>query len=123
MIDADGTLHALGTLFPSSMLPDRAPPGKSLVTAICRGLAGSPERVLSDLKATFGVQGEPEYVRVVRHPEGIPQYTVGHRARVQAARALLPAGLQLAGATYDGVGVPDVAQSGAAAAERLIRSE
>src|SRR5438105_4370566 len=54
MIDADGTLHAVGTLFPSSMLPGRAPAGKSLVTAICRG-EGDAGRVLADLRATFGV--------------------------------------------------------------------
>ena len=121
MIDADGTLHAVGTLFPSSMLPGRAPDGKSLVTAICRG-EGDAGRVLADLRATFGVTGDPEYVRIVRHPEGIPQYTVGHRDRVQAARALLPPGLELAGASYDGVAVPDAARSGASAADRLLRT-
>src|SRR2546423_5091666 len=43
MIDADGTLHAVGTLLPSSMLPGRAPDGRALVTAICGG-ALHPER-------------------------------------------------------------------------------
>src|SRR5438876_165459 len=43
MIDADGTLHAMGTLLPSSMLPGRAPDGRALVTAICGG-ARHPER-------------------------------------------------------------------------------
>jgi oxygen-dependent protoporphyrinogen oxidase len=80
-------------------------------------------RVVTEARRLIGVRGEPEYVRVVRHPEAIPQYAPGHRDRVHAARALLAdfAGLELAGAAYDGVSVPDVAESGAAAARRLLR--
>src|SRR2546429_3390302 len=44
MIDADGTLHGVGTLLPSSMLPGRAPEGRALVTAICGG-ARHPEQI------------------------------------------------------------------------------
>jgi oxygen-dependent protoporphyrinogen oxidase len=49
---------------------------------------------------------------------GLPQYAVGHRpriARVRAAVAHLP-GLELAGAAYDGVGIPACIGSGRAAA-------
>jgi protoporphyrinogen/coproporphyrinogen III oxidase len=131
MIDADGTLHAVGTLLPSSMLPGRAPDGRALVTAICGG-ARHPERaalpdrelvaaLLSDLRATWGVRQEPEYVRVVRWSAAIPQYAPGHREQVRRARELLAAfpRLELAGAAYDGVGLPDVTRSGAQAAARL----
>jgi len=131
MIDADGTLHGIGTLLPSSMLPGRAPEGRALVTAICGG-ARHPERaalsdrdlaaaVMADLRTTWGVRDEPEYVRVVRWAAAIPQYAPGHREQVRLARALL-AGfprLELAGAAWDGVAIPDVARSGAAAAGRL----
>ena len=133
MIDADGTLHGVGTLLPSSMLPGRAPEGRALVTVICGG-ARSPERaalsdgdlvtaVLSDLRAVWGVREGPDYVRVVRWGAAIPQYAPRHREHVRSLRAfaaLLPP-LELAGASYDGVGVPDVARSGAAAAARLQR--
>jgi oxygen-dependent protoporphyrinogen oxidase len=130
VLDADGTLHAIGTLFPSSMLPGRAPEGRALLSAVCGG-ARHPEHaslpdeqlvaaVCADLRRTLGVKRDPEYVRVVRHPEAIPQYAPGHRERVRAARELLPPGLALAGAAYDGVSVPDVARSGEAAAERLL---
>jgi len=132
MIDADGTLHAMGTLLPSSMLPGRAPEGRALVTAICGG-ARHPERaalsdgelvsaVMADLRSTWGVRDTPEYVRVVRWDAAIPQYAPGHRDRVREARQLLAdlSRLELAGAAWDGVGVPDVARSGAAAAARLV---
>jgi protoporphyrinogen/coproporphyrinogen III oxidase len=133
MIDADGTLHGVGMLLPSSMLPDRAPHGRALVTAICGG-ALHPERaaladdelvgaVMADLRATWGVRDAPDYVRVVRWDAAIPQYAPGHRERVREARELLAdlPPLQVAGAAWDGVGVPDVALSGATAAARLLR--
>ena len=131
MIDADGTLHGIGTLLPSSMLPGRAPEGRALVTAICGG-ARHPERaalpdrelvagVVADLRVAWGIREDPEYVRVVRWENAIPQYAPGHRDRVREARALLSGfpGIELAGAAWDGVSVPDVARSGAAAAARL----
>ena len=132
MLDADGTLHATGALFPSSMLPGRAPDGQALVTAICGG-ARHPEyagfadadlvaAVHGDLQRTLGIRSAPSYVRIIRWPAAIPQYAPGHRDRVRGARALLQEfpRLELAGATYDGVGVPDVVSSGAAAAARLL---
>jgi oxygen-dependent protoporphyrinogen oxidase len=133
MIDADGTLHAIGTLLPGSMLPGRAPAGRTLVTCICGG-ARHPERaalpdgelvagLMSDLRAVWGLRQQPDYVRVVRWREAIPQYAPGHRDRVAKLRELL-AGLppiEVAGAEYDGVSVPDVARSGAEAAARLAR--
>src|SRR6267143_1869841 len=133
MIDADGTLHGIGTLLPGSMLSGRAPAGRTLVTCICGG-ARHPERaalpdgelvagLMSDLRAIWGLRQQPDYVRVVRWREAIPQYAPGHRDRVAKLRELL-AGLppiEVAGAEYDGVSVPDVARSGAEAAARLAR--
>ncbi|TMA75536.1 MAG: protoporphyrinogen oxidase [Deltaproteobacteria bacterium] len=132
LIDSEGTLHSVGMLLPGSMLPGRAPEGRALVTAICGG-ARHPERaalddrelvagVVRDLRSTWGVSDAPDYVRIVRWPEAIPQYAPGHRDRVREARDLLVRcrRLELAGAAWDGVGVPDVARSGAAAAARLI---
>jgi len=132
MLDLDGSLHALGTLFLSSMLPGRAPEGQALLTAICGG-GLHPERarlpdaeliaaVRADLRTTLGIRGEPSYVRIVRIDAAIPQYAPGHRDRVRAARALLAdfAGLELAGASWDGVSVPAVATSGASAANRIL---
>jgi protoporphyrinogen/coproporphyrinogen III oxidase len=133
LLDADGTLHGVGTLLPGSMLPDRAPEGRTLVTSICGG-ARHPEHaalpdaalvsgIMSDLRALWAVRHEPDYVRIVRWREAIPQYAPGHRDRVLKARGLL-AGLpriEVAGAAYDGVSVPEVARSGAEAAARLAR--
>ncbi len=134
MLDADGTLHGIGTLLPSSMLPDRAPERHALVTAICGG-AKHPERaampdsalvagIVADLQRTWALRADPAYVRVVRWNAAIPQYAPGHRDAVRAAREALTSArlppIEVAGAAYDGVGVPDVARSGGAAAARLV---
>jgi oxygen-dependent protoporphyrinogen oxidase len=53
---------------------------------------------------------------------GLPQYAPGHRDRAAAARAALPAGLALAGAAFDGVGIPACVASGERAAEDVSKS-
>jgi oxygen-dependent protoporphyrinogen oxidase len=65
---------------------------------------------------------EPLAADVVRWGGGLPQYRPGHLDRVAAARAALGghATLALAGAAYDGVGIPACVRSGEAAAERLL---
>ncbi|MGB8652579.1 MAG: protoporphyrinogen oxidase, partial [Mycobacteriales bacterium] len=50
--------------------------------------------------------------RVTRWGGGLPQYAVGHLDLVRRLRAALPPGIAVAGAAYDGVGVPAVARSG-----------
>jgi len=56
--------------------------------------------------------------QVQRWGGGLPQYAVGHRARVARVRASVAAvpGLEVAGAAYDGVGIPACVASGRAAA-------
>jgi oxygen-dependent protoporphyrinogen oxidase len=79
--------------------------------------------VLADLTDALGVTDPPLDARVTRWGGGLPQYTVGHRGRVERIRAAvaeLP-GLAVAGAAYDGVGVPACVASGAQAALEVLR--
>jgi oxygen-dependent protoporphyrinogen oxidase len=59
---------------------------------------------------------------VQRWGGGLPQYTVGHVGRVRAVRASLAGlpGLAVAGAAYDGVGIPAVVASATAAARAVV---
>lgn len=78
-------------------------------------------RARADLREAAGVDAEPVLARVVRFPQALPQYRVGHLdrvARIDAALAELP-GIQLAGAAYRGVGVAACITDGAAAAGRV----
>jgi oxygen-dependent protoporphyrinogen oxidase len=80
--------------------------------------------VHAELDRLVGPLPEPEAVRVTRWGGGLPQYGPGHLDRVARARAALAdvPGLALAGAAYDGVGIPACVRSGWAAAERLLVS-
>jgi protoporphyrinogen/coproporphyrinogen III oxidase len=80
-------------------------------------------RVLADLRGLPGVRlPEPLDSMVTRWGGGLPQYAVGHvdaMDRVTREVATQP-GLALAGAAYDGVGVPACVASGRRAAAQLL---
>ncbi|MEU6766989.1 protoporphyrinogen oxidase [Streptomyces sp. NPDC046853] len=74
-----------------------------------------------DLRAATGLDAEPVATRVTRWHDGLPQYPVGHHARVARVRehvAKLP-GLAVCGAAYDGVGIPACIASAYAAVDAL----
>ncbi|WP_406334045.1 protoporphyrinogen oxidase [Streptomyces zaomyceticus] len=77
---------------------------------------------LKDLAAATGLAGRPVATTVTRWIGGLPQYPVGHLARVARVReavAALP-GLRVAGAAYDGVGIPACIASAHRAADEII---
>ncbi|MGW6061432.1 protoporphyrinogen oxidase [Streptomyces sp. NPDC055189] len=74
-----------------------------------------------DLRAATGLDAEPVATRVTRWHDGLPQYPVGHHARVARVRehvSKLP-GLAVCGAAYDGVGIPACIASAYAAVDQL----
>ena len=77
--------------------------------------------VVEELRTTTGVTATPVESRVTRWGGGLPQYAVGHLDRVRRIRdavAEVP-GLAVAGATYEGVGIPACIRSGQHAADRV----
>ncbi|MEU5538852.1 protoporphyrinogen oxidase [Streptomyces sp. NPDC020362] len=74
-----------------------------------------------DLREATGLDAAPLQTRVTRWTDGLPQYPVGHHARVARIRehvAKLP-GLAVCGAQYDGVGIPACIASAYAAVDQL----
>lgn len=78
--------------------------------------------VLEELALTVGELPRLIDSRVTRWGGALPQYAPGHVDLVRRLRASLPAGLAVAGAAYDGVGVPAVAKSGREAAHAVLPS-
>ncbi len=80
------------------------------------------ELVAGDLADAVGLRGQLVDAQVTRWGGALPQYTVGHRARVQRIRAAVTEveGLEVCGAAYDGVGVAACVADGTAAAHRLL---
>jgi oxygen-dependent protoporphyrinogen oxidase len=125
-------MSTLGTLWDSSIFENRAPEGHVLLRSMLGG-ACFPEylelpddevvtRVEQDLRTIMGIKEAPEFVRVFRHEKAIPQYTVGHGARLQALDenlASLP-GLLLAGNSYRGISLNDCVASAVRTADEGV---
>lgn len=77
----------------------------------------------ADLSKAIGL-GEPIAWHVARWGGGLPQYGVGHKAAVERIRAAVAAqpGLAVAGAAYDGVGIPACIATAKAAADQVLAS-
>ncbi|MCK9900840.1 protoporphyrinogen oxidase [Parafrankia colletiae] len=78
--------------------------------------------VAAEVAQVTGITARPVGCRVSRWGGALPQYLPGHLGRVAAVRRALPAGLTLAGAGYDGVGIPACIRSGEAAAAEVLRA-
>lgn len=119
--------------FSSIKYVQRAPAG-SVLLRIFLGGACRPDLIdladvtleksaLQDLGRLLGISSGPRWCRIVRWPEVMPQYELGHLDRVdriEAAIETLP-NLQLAGNAYRGVGIPHCIHSGERAAEKIAR--
>jgi protoporphyrinogen/coproporphyrinogen III oxidase len=76
----------------------------------------------AELAEATGITGAPVESRVTRWGGGLPQYNVGHLDRVARVRAAVAAqpGLAVAGAAYDGVGIPACIATARQAAGRVL---
>jgi oxygen-dependent protoporphyrinogen oxidase len=129
-----GEARILAGTWVSSKWELRAPEGAVLVRAFVGGARQSIEfqkltddalagEVKEELVRLMGPLGEPLFTRVFRYDDSNPQPVVGHGARLARIAAELRAlpGLYVAGAAYDGVGIPDCVRQGKNVAERLLR--
>ncbi len=79
----------LGTLFNSTLFPNRAPDGRVLMTTFVGGMRQPdlPNRddrelrqlMLDELRDILGVSGAPDFVHIRRYQQAIPQYLLGHQ--------------------------------------------
>jgi protoporphyrinogen/coproporphyrinogen III oxidase len=79
--------------------------------------------VLEDLSKTMDITMKPDFAIVSRWKDSMPQYTVGHKHRLekinQQVASELP-GVYLAGASYGGVGLPDCIDQGEKAVQEIL---
>ncbi len=121
----------LGTIFSSSLFPNRAPSGHLTLTSYVGGerypdLASlSPEKLFAltweDLRVLLGVRGKPTFQHSIYYPKAIPQYVIGYGRYCRAMNeweAKAP-GLFFAGHYRDGISLSDSIVSGCNAADRV----
>ncbi len=131
LVPAVERFNILGTLFSSSLFPNRAPAGHVTLTSYVGGvrapelaLRPEPELValtVNDLKTILGVRGEPTFRHVVLYPKAIPQYEVGYgrfKDLMERLETQSP-GLFFAGHYRDGISLGDSILSAHTAAERI----
>ncbi|MFB6465241.1 protoporphyrinogen oxidase [Cytobacillus sp. Hz8] len=79
--------------------------------------------VLEDLNKTMDITMEPDFFVVSRWKEAMPQYTVGHKKRMETIKKHLQEelpGIFLAGGSYEGLGIPDCIDQGEAAVVKVL---
>jgi oxygen-dependent protoporphyrinogen oxidase len=76
----------------------------------------------AELAGAIGITAKSVEQRVTRWGGALPQYNVGHLDRVQRIRAAVSAqpGLAVAGAAYDGVGIPACVATAKAATAQVL---
>lgn len=109
----------LGTLWDSSIFPNRAPEGHVLLRTMLGGarlpdMATQSEGRLVDivtgeLDSIMGIKVQPDFARVYIHEKAIPQYNVGHQGILKLIDEIMVKyeGLYLAGNAYRGISVND----------------
>jgi oxygen-dependent protoporphyrinogen oxidase len=126
--------HILGTLFSSSLFPNRAPEGYVTLTSYVGGTR-APELALGsaaelvdltvrDLRVLLGVSGKPTFQHCCLFPKAIPQYEVGYGRFKELMNQIETAapGLFLAGNYRDGISLSDSIVSGFNVAGRVAHS-
>jgi oxygen-dependent protoporphyrinogen oxidase len=121
----------LGTLFSSSMFDGRAPDGAVLMTTFVGGrrnpdVAALPDAELgavvgAELTALVGAAPSALWRAIVRWPQAIPQYELGHLDRllkIADAETALP-GLRFCANYRGGVAVGDCIKAGHATADAV----
>jgi oxygen-dependent protoporphyrinogen oxidase len=125
--------NVLGVQWCSSIFPERAPPGKVLLRAMCGGW-NRPEMVdwdderLADavrgeLRQAMHIEAAPVFRHIIRWPRAIPQYHLGHLERVAwiESRLARHPGLFVGGNAYHGIALNDCIEQAELLANRIER--
>ena len=94
LVPRSSGLSILGTVWNSSLFPGRAPAGEALLTSFVGGatnpgaIGKSPEQLADqvhrEMSPLLGLRKEPVFSNVTIWQRAIPQYNLGHTARLAA---------------------------------------
>src|SRR5215470_16640973 len=98
LVPRSSGLSILGTVWNSSLFPGRAPEGHALLTSFLGGatnpgaITKSPDALSSqvhrEMTPLLSIRKEPVFSNVIIWQRAIPQYNLGHTARIAAVNAL-----------------------------------
>ena len=122
----------LGTLWDSSIFPNRAPEGYVLLRSMLGGVRAAEtalqdadrlaSTVMDELEKIMDIRVQPDFVKVYIHEKGIPQYVLGHGKRLEMIDAIVnsQSGFYITGNSYRGISVNDCIENSYKLAERIL---
>jgi len=123
----------LGTLWDSSIFPNRVPEGYVLLRSMLGGVRMSElalqdenkliNLVMDELKDIMGLTVQPDFTKVYIHKKGIPQYSLGHEKKLETITGIYNKfkGFYITGNAYRGIGVNDCIENSYKLAERIVK--
>ena len=122
----------LGTLWDSSIFPNRAPEGYVLLRSMLGGARSAEvalqeenkliNTVMEEMKKIMDIKAEPDFVKLYTHEKGIPQYLLGHEKTLEIIDKTISIhkNFYITGNAYRGIGVNDCIENSYKLAERII---
>jgi oxygen-dependent protoporphyrinogen oxidase len=122
----------LGTLWDSSIFPNRAPEGHVLLRSMLGGARATAlalqdndrlaHTVMQELETIMNIKTQPDFVKAYIHEKGIPQYISGHGKRLETIDTIVNGhtGFYITGNSYRGIGVNDCIENSYKLAERIF---
>ncbi|WP_291423763.1 protoporphyrinogen oxidase [Deinococcus sp.] len=122
-VAADEGIHMKAITVHSAKLHGRAPNDHVLLRVFFKDL--EPQKAYAEavheVARLFGASGDPLWHSYADWRGKNPAYQVGHLEHLARIRAALPPNVQVAGASYTGVGIPDCVNAGRTAARDVLR--
>jgi oxygen-dependent protoporphyrinogen oxidase len=125
----------LGTLWDSSIFPNRAPEGYVLLRSMLGGARAAEvalqdenrliNTVMDETKKIMDIQAQPDFAKVYTHEKGIPQYLLGHGKRLEMIDTFVSRhkGFYITGNSYRGIGVNDCVENSYKLVERILNDQ
>jgi len=132
VVPAKENLNIIACSFSSEKFEGRAPSDSVLLRCFVGGalnqdfLKNDDQEIIStvkdELKKILNINSDPQFTHLKRYPNSMPQYNVGHSEILSKINKLVSkySDLELAGNSYEGVGIPDCIRSGEIAAENIV---
>ena len=133
LVPRSAGLRVLGTVWNSSLFPNRAPDGQALLTSFVGGTTDpaaaklSPENLTAlvhrEVSSILSIKHEPTFTNVTIWPRALPQYTIGHADRLSAVTTLLKnyPGIWLTGNYLRGPAIGSCVEQALATAEEVAK--
>jgi oxygen-dependent protoporphyrinogen oxidase len=133
LVPRSAGLRVLGTVWNSSLFPNRAPDGHVLLTSFVGGTTDpaaaklSPENLAAlvhrEISSVLSIQREPIFSNITVWPHALPQYSLGHADRLSAVTTLLKKypGIWLTGNYLRGPAIGSCVEQALATAEEIAK--